>query len=290
MWGRWGADGVGRWGQGRWGQRPRFLPYPSYSRGVPPYNSGIPLRVFRRNSSPDSFATPPAPGPPRHPSPHHLTRPLPLNSIRPCRRRPSLLPTPQRRLPSPRRRQPECPATSTASPSPAPGLCRPRHPRAPPPRRPLMTGTLRLRAHGRRSFLGRYVAGGLKFGPRPLRRAIGVLKMVLRSSSPEGATMPRPPGIVPSRESIPGEWLTLRRPKRPKPGKLIILWIAPRTCPNDLAPKIQGTNPATPTKQKPESRQVRSRREPGQKRRIGHSDTVPPTVSQYPSERAPARQ
>lgn len=197
MWGRWGADGVGRWGQ-----RPRFLPYPSYLRGVPPCNSGIPLRVFRRNSSPYSFATPPAPGPPRHPSPHHLTRPLPLNSIRPCRRRPSLLPTPQRRLPSPRRRQPECPATSTASPSPAPGLFRPRHPRAPPPRRPLMTGTLRLRAHGRRTFVGRYVAGGLKFGPRPLRRAIGVMKMVLRSSSLEGATMPRPPRALCHRAKV----------------------------------------------------------------------------------------
>ncbi len=190
MWGRWGTGGSADGTDGV--KDPGSSPTP-HIRGVPPHNSAIPLRIFGRNSSPYWFATPPAPGPPRHPSPHHPTRPLPLNSILACRRRPSLLPTPQRRLPSPRRRQPECPTTSTTSPSPAPGLFRPRHPRAPPPPRSLITGTLRLRAHGRRTFLGRYAAGGVNFGPRPPRRAIGVLKMVLRSSSLERATMPRPP-------------------------------------------------------------------------------------------------
>ncbi|HAX44604.1 MAG TPA: hypothetical protein DCY80_18850, partial [Solibacterales bacterium] len=53
---------------------------------------------------------------------------------------------------------------------------------------------------------------------------------------------------------------------------LIIQWIDPRTGkpwrtePDELTPKTEGTNPATPTKQEPESRQVRRRRERRERR------------------------
>ena len=58
-----------------------------------------------------------------------------------------------------------------------------------------------------------------------------------------------------------------QNPQLGKPDKLIVQWIDPRTGkpwrtePNDLEPKTEGTNPPTPTKQTPESRQVRRRRE-----------------------------
>ncbi|MCO5353621.1 MAG: hypothetical protein M9913_22555 [Bryobacteraceae bacterium] len=64
-----------------------------------------------------------------------------------------------------------------------------------------------------------------------------------------------------------------QNPQLGKPDKLIIEWIDPRTGepwrhePNDLAPKTEGTNPPTPTKQNPESRQVRRRREREERRR-----------------------
>ncbi len=63
-----------------------------------------------------------------------------------------------------------------------------------------------------------------------------------------------------------------QNPQLGKPDKLIIEWIDPRTGepwrhePNDLAPKTEGTNPPTPTKQNPESRQVRRRREREERR------------------------
>jgi hypothetical protein len=58
-----------------------------------------------------------------------------------------------------------------------------------------------------------------------------------------------------------------QHPQLGKPDKIIAQWIDPRTGkpwrpePNDLTPKTEGTNPPTPTKQTPESRQVRRRRE-----------------------------
>jgi hypothetical protein len=64
-----------------------------------------------------------------------------------------------------------------------------------------------------------------------------------------------------------------QHPQLGKPDKIIVQWIDPRTGkpwrtePNDLTPKTEGTNPPTPTKQTPESRQVRRRRERKERRR-----------------------
>ena len=71
-----------------------------------------------------------------------------------------------------------------------------------------------------------------------------------------------------------------QHPQLGKPDKLIIQWIDPRTGkpwrpePNDLEPKTEGTNPATPTKQEPESRQVRRRREREERKRSRASDDI----------------
>jgi hypothetical protein len=71
-----------------------------------------------------------------------------------------------------------------------------------------------------------------------------------------------------------------QNPQLGKPDKLIIQWIDPRTGkpwrtePNDLEPKTEGTNPATPTKQEPESRQVRRRRERLKRKKSRASDDI----------------
>ncbi|MCL4841906.1 MAG: hypothetical protein KJZ79_08705 [Bryobacteraceae bacterium] len=71
-----------------------------------------------------------------------------------------------------------------------------------------------------------------------------------------------------------------QHPQLGKPDKLIIQWIDPRTGkpwrpePNDLEPKTEGTNPVTPTKQEPESRQVRRRREREERKKSRASDDI----------------
>ncbi len=71
-----------------------------------------------------------------------------------------------------------------------------------------------------------------------------------------------------------------QNPQLGKPDKLIIQWIDPRTGkpwrpePNDLEPKTEGTNPPTPTKQEPESRQVRRRREREERKKSRASDDI----------------
>ena len=71
-----------------------------------------------------------------------------------------------------------------------------------------------------------------------------------------------------------------QNPQLGKPDKLIIQWIDPRTGkpwrtePDDLEPKTEGTNPPTPTKQEPESRQVRRRRERLERKKSRASDDI----------------
>jgi hypothetical protein len=69
-------------------------------------------------------------------------------------------------------------------------------------------------------------------------------------------------------------------PQLAAPSELIVRWIDPRTGkpwrtePDDLTPKNEGTNPPTPTKQKPESRQVRRRREREERKKSRASDDI----------------
>ncbi|HRJ19582.1 MAG TPA: hypothetical protein PLF84_11080 [Bryobacteraceae bacterium] len=71
-----------------------------------------------------------------------------------------------------------------------------------------------------------------------------------------------------------------QHPQLGKPDKLIIQWIDPRTGkpwrtePDELTPKTEGTNPPTPTKQEPESRQVRRRRERLERKKSRASDDI----------------
>jgi hypothetical protein len=64
------------------------------------------------------------------------------------------------------------------------------------------------------------------------------------------------------------------------PSELIVRWIDPRTGkpwrtePDDLTPKTEGTNPPTPTKHEPESRQVRRRREREERKKSRASDDI----------------
>jgi hypothetical protein len=71
-----------------------------------------------------------------------------------------------------------------------------------------------------------------------------------------------------------------QHPQLGKPDKIIAQWIDPRTGkpwrpePDYLTPKTEGTNPPTPTKQEPESRQVRRRREREERRRTLKNDDI----------------
>ena len=69
-------------------------------------------------------------------------------------------------------------------------------------------------------------------------------------------------------------------PQLAAPSELIVRWIDPRTGkpwrpePDELTPKTEGTNPPTPTKQEPESRQVRRRRERLERKKSRASDDI----------------
>ena len=70
-----------------------------------------------------------------------------------------------------------------------------------------------------------------------------------------------------------------QNPQLGKPDKLIISGSTPdrqtlASQTNDLEPKTEGTNPATPTKQEPESRQVRRRRERLKRKKSRASDDI----------------